>query len=936
MKKLLALLLCFTLALPLASCAGLFGDGSDASSESESTSEEAPRETIPGFSGEGTEASPYLITERDDLLRLVDATTDADEATICKDLYFRLDADIDLNGEEWLPIAAFGGIFDGNGHTISNFKVSDATEAKQVKVGSIEYFVNFGLFGVVHGGTVKNLTVSAANVTTEGFTESVGAIAGSVYEGKIEGCTVKDSTVTAANSEYGTVRAGAVTGDAETAIIDSCTVTNVTVTGKNAQHVLRTNEEAYIGGVVGRATWDTSSAELPAEGQIRKCRAIATVKAPMTTSGAGVYAGGIAGTATTLRECAFLGTVEAGNIARNIYAGGITGTAKELVRCFADAKVSFVPHEQASQLYNTAYLYFGGVSGIASRANECSFEGEIDMPNDTSGEVFSGGIIGLLRENGSLKNSASIGTVKAAQKRHSSELLAGGIVASVAEGAAVEGCISSAEVKTSIGEDVGWTVYAGGIAGRLKANATIKSCLFVGSISAYAQKLAQGSVAGFLAGGADFEKCYAKNPVSTVEGACAGELADDTALATATFYVDTLGLSGDVWKIESPNPAARAYPTIKSEITLESAAGGESGGASALLPDGPITSVEDLSKLRMDGVYELAGDIDCNGAKLIPIGSPSEPFVGTLDGKGYKIKNFSIVDGRYEEGNVPTSYFGFFGYNKGTISNLTLEKVNVTAIVEDRVYGGILAAYNAGKITKCRVTDGALYASSTDSVILGGLVGFHFGGSVFQSVAEVSVKADGFENEELVADRRVMAGGLVGIYEGEQSLDYCYATGDVKAIVQGLPQGTTPYAGGLVAECSTNIYNCYAAGNVEAVVSMENPDGTPRVATASGLVAKSHAGVYGSFALGNVRAEALSAYVYQVTPGGGELKYGCTSQVLSTKTAANQVMDATLPAGGIERETLLTANFLGTINMAIDPWVVIDGQLPTLKGVTAQ
>ena len=39
-----------------------------------------------------------------------------------------LNADIDLNGETWTPIASFAGTFDGNNYTISNFKL-DSTNA---------------------------------------------------------------------------------------------------------------------------------------------------------------------------------------------------------------------------------------------------------------------------------------------------------------------------------------------------------------------------------------------------------------------------------------------------------------------------------------------------------------------------------------------------------------------------------------------------------------------------------------------------------------------------------------------------------------------------------------------------------------------------------------------------------------------------------------
>ena len=78
----------------------------------------------------------------------------------------KLKADLDLGGEEWVPIGNsiysttnsndtpfvapyFTGVFDGQGHTIDNFKVTIGAEAADGTVG--------GLFGVIYKATVKNL-----------------------------------------------------------------------------------------------------------------------------------------------------------------------------------------------------------------------------------------------------------------------------------------------------------------------------------------------------------------------------------------------------------------------------------------------------------------------------------------------------------------------------------------------------------------------------------------------------------------------------------------------------------------------------------------------------------------------------------------------------------------------------------------------------------
>ena len=94
-----------------------------------------------------------------------------------------LEADIVLTDSEFEPIPTFGGIFDGQGHTISGLSVGqDLSPA--------------GLFSVVQDGAViKNLKVSGS-VIPQGSAESVGGIAGE-NNGTITGCSFT-GTVTVA------------------------------------------------------------------------------------------------------------------------------------------------------------------------------------------------------------------------------------------------------------------------------------------------------------------------------------------------------------------------------------------------------------------------------------------------------------------------------------------------------------------------------------------------------------------------------------------------------------------------------------------------------------------------------------------------------------------------------------------------------------------
>jgi len=83
-----------------------------------------------------------------------------------------LAADIDLKNEEWTPIGnsskTFQGNFDGQGHTVSNLKIT----------GNKSYV---GFFGFTTNGSVSNLTIENASVSGR---LGVGVVAGSPYTSK--------------------------------------------------------------------------------------------------------------------------------------------------------------------------------------------------------------------------------------------------------------------------------------------------------------------------------------------------------------------------------------------------------------------------------------------------------------------------------------------------------------------------------------------------------------------------------------------------------------------------------------------------------------------------------------------------------------------------------------------------------------------------------
>ncbi len=157
MKKLISVLICFSMIFSFASTAFAAG-------------------------GLGTEASPYLISTVEELQAI---SSDLDSS-------YRLVNDIDLDGVDFSPIGdasvgAFTGSFDGNGYKISNFFI--ISSAKHV-----------GLFGYCDG-EIKNLTLENADVEGGRYTGGIVGyldINGSITDCSVSGTVYGECTVISA------------------------------------------------------------------------------------------------------------------------------------------------------------------------------------------------------------------------------------------------------------------------------------------------------------------------------------------------------------------------------------------------------------------------------------------------------------------------------------------------------------------------------------------------------------------------------------------------------------------------------------------------------------------------------------------------------------------------------------------------------------------
>lgn len=252
------------------------------------------------FDGEGTEASPYLIKTKDDFKTLHRAV--ATFAQPHAGDWFRMANDIDFGhapdffGVGVTTSRAFGGTFDGDGHTISKLTVRtvayDADGTATTK-GSYNYGGLFAVLGPT--ATVKNLTI-AADCVFDVWGLS-GAVAG-YTEGRIENCR-NYAPITAIYQYAGGIAGAQIAGS----VIEGCYNSGA----------IRAGYE-YVGGIAGLS-----------QGTIRLCQndgdiAATQVNAFVTNqnkSGAGGIAGSSSG---SIENCVNNATVSATR-----YVGGLIG-----------------------------------------------------------------------------------------------------------------------------------------------------------------------------------------------------------------------------------------------------------------------------------------------------------------------------------------------------------------------------------------------------------------------------------------------------------------------------------------------------------------------------------------------------------------------------------------------------------------------------------
>lgn len=331
--------------------------------------------------GRGTIDNPYRISRPIDLYMLSVLVNNSFYAGTYNGCYYELVNDIDLNGEQLFIIgdqtassSYFQGVFDGKGHTISNFFIDD-TIIEQTNFTEM-FIPTIAMFGyVAPGATISNLKL-------DNFTVDIDA------------------------DKYDTsFYAGGIAGFAIGATISGCTVTNA-----------RFNADAdlgyfgYVGGIAGvlQSYFDGSSTRSYAT--ISSCYSDATIR---VTSGYAYAAGGIVGLLASYEEktnAFVLNSHYAGSVSGALYTGGIAGRLDGetcAIGCYNVGNVSSqttILETGNAEADAFAYAYAGGITGYAdfnTVVADCFSVGSVNA-SAASGASFAhkGDVVGLANVGG--------------------------------------------------------------------------------------------------------------------------------------------------------------------------------------------------------------------------------------------------------------------------------------------------------------------------------------------------------------------------------------------------------------------------------------------------------------------------------------------------------------------------------------------------------
>lgn len=587
---------------------------------------------------------------------------------------FKVTADIALGESQWTPIGTiespFLGTFDGDGHTLSGLKHTDA-------------IAEMGLFGYVKG-KVKNVVMTDVNVTTTRNYGTVAAyLAGS--EAEVSNCRVKGE-LTAAAPHYGTrtYRGGIVGVMSYGATISGC-LNEVNIT---AQHY------SYNGGIVARV-FDV--------GSITNCANAGDLTGGYLTGGICAVGG------DSIKYCVNYGNVTGRTYTTNI--AGIVSSGGKVASCVNSGKIS-VPMVSVT-------TYIAGIAAT-SAPKYCYNVGEIEAKN----APYAGGIsasYGAVRcYNAGKVTGDNAKPVCGGTPNHCYYDKQMSVAEQAGSDTMAKSTLQMVSDSLKGGSKLGTTNYfefSDNMYPRIKGMENTSA-----SYATAAPVFLQNNETVLLVN-TDFTMGGCDNDVVWGKGT-------NTALSL-TGCNATINLPGlptleakkndTVYKKVSLSIRMDAF-FIKDVTEMGHFRDGINSGAefyyspstykyyTTLVTDS--TTWITVPALGVGATFRLINDLDFEGADWTPVGTSDKQFKGTFDGDNHTISNYAL--------SGSSQYRGLFGrINSGSVKNLTI--TGVTGNV-----GGSNAGFLVGYVETAEILDVTIensrLTSSTERV--GALAGF--------------------------------------------------------------------------------------------------------------------------------------------------------------------------------------------------------------------
>lgn len=846
--------------------------------------------------GAGTKESPYEVATAQDIEDLANANNHnasyRNGSNVFTGVYFRQTADIDMkavDNHEPIGVAktAFNGIYDGQGHTISNLTQNRRDE------------FNAGMFGLL-GNDAQVRDIKFVNPSINTAKSKVGVVAGE-SNGKVSNITVTGGYV-GVPAYYG----GGIVG------MNYGTVDSTSFSGS-------IEGEDMVGGIVGvnynviSDSWSDATVNL-------------TYKKG--------YAGGVCGSnsrvTSHISDCYFTGVLTDAYGEGKI--GGIAGYMQlgTIDRCWNGGQVN--------SSYTSAHQgYVGGIIGhsLGAKLNNCYNSGIVR--SYTSDMV--GGIAGVLEKGESGPNKSDAPELNSC--------LSTGVV--LCSGSALNNelygnMIGSEPAKINDTYFDGQASYNGSAEHSLET-ATLTSGKAPEGFDAQTWTLKAGlypQLAKFTTVGKALLDAV---PFTLKSGETVKRMKSNFTVSTANgvtwnlFKGGALGTTGHGLKLNGNNVTVTATAAASDTLTVTrgndfriyimKVVPDEFEGAGTEANPYLIKSKDDLMKIRnavdvqlydYTGTYfKLANDIDMGGDTGF-YGMSARgvyyAFNGTLDGDGHSIKNWQANRSIGSNGdfiaNTENHMAGLFIYTglKSVIKNL-----NIAA--DCQVTGGSyvagVAAYNGGRIENCR-NFATIKATKTAAA---GVAAYNAAGAT----------VSGCYNAGSITSGGTVAGGIVGTNLG--AIELSQNDGNVGvAVLTSLESDSTALktAGGIAGENGGTMANVANQGHVSAGGEVGGIAGNNAYRTT----------VTGMIATGTVESfsdqKTLGAVFGKYNANSTTVANGYYDSQLAGKNAGNaQAID------GIEASataSLVSGDSIKGIDTAL--WSYAKGQYPVLKAFASE